>query len=74
MAIAREVDHLSRDWGRAPYQTSLAWLLAQPTVASVIIGAETVQELHANATAADIDLDESQIKALTSLTGGAAPA
>ena len=73
VAIAREVDHLSRDWGLAPYQTSLAWLLARPAVASAIVGAETVQELQANATAADIDLDESQINALTSLTGGAAP-
>ena len=37
-----------------PYQVSLAWLLSRPAVASVIVGAETVDELRANATAADV--------------------
>ena len=36
------------DQGRA---ASLAWLLSRPAVASVIVGAETVEEVTANATA-----------------------
>src|SRR3954453_17822664 len=33
IAVAREVDRLSRAWGLAPYQVSLAWLLSPPAVA-----------------------------------------
>ncbi|MDQ0634196.1 aryl-alcohol dehydrogenase-like predicted oxidoreductase [Arthrobacter pascens] len=72
IAIAREVDTLSREWGLALNQVSLAWLLSRPAVASAIVGAETIDELHANASAADIDLDVSQLEALTALTSGTA--
>ena len=67
VAIARQVDRLSRSWGLRPYQVSLAWLLARPAVASVIIGAETGDELRANATAADIRLEPAQLDQLTAL-------
>jgi aryl-alcohol dehydrogenase-like predicted oxidoreductase len=67
IAIAREVDALSRAWGREPYQVSLAWLLSRPAVASVIVGAETLDELRANATAADTQLEPTQLDALTAL-------
>src|SRR6476661_6324976 len=67
IAIAPEVDRLSRAWELQPYQVSLAWLLSRPAVASAIIGAETVDELQANATAADIQLEPAQFDALTAL-------
>jgi aryl-alcohol dehydrogenase-like predicted oxidoreductase len=67
IAVAREVDRLSRAWGLQPYQVSLAWLLSRPAVASVIAGAETGDELRANATAADVQLERAQIDALTAL-------
>jgi aryl-alcohol dehydrogenase-like predicted oxidoreductase len=67
IATAREVDRLSREWDLKPYQVSLAWLLSRPAVASAIVGAETVDELQANATAADVQLDPTQLDALTSL-------
>jgi len=50
-----------------PYQVSLAWLLSRPAVASAIVGAETAEEVTANATAADVTLDEAQLDALTAL-------
>ena len=65
--LAREVDRLSREWGLSPYQVALAWLLSRPAVASVIVGPETVDELRANATAADILLDPDQLDLLTAL-------
>lgn len=68
IALAREANRLSREWGLAPYQASLAWLLSRPAVASVIVGAETSAELQANASAADVHLDASQIDLLTALT------
>jgi 1-deoxyxylulose-5-phosphate synthase len=67
IAVAREVDRLSRAWGLQPYQVSLAWLLSRPAVASAIVGAETIEELRANASAADIQLESAQLDALTAL-------
>jgi 1-deoxyxylulose-5-phosphate synthase len=55
VALAREAERLSREWGLKPYQVSLAWLLSRPAVASAIVGAETADELRVNATAADVD-------------------
>jgi 1-deoxyxylulose-5-phosphate synthase len=69
IALARQVERLSRSWGLAPYQVSLAWLLSRPAVASAIVGAETVAELQSNATAADLKLEQSQLDTLTALAG-----
>ena len=70
LEIGRAVERLSQDWGLQPYQVSLAWLLSRPAVASVIVGAETVEEITANATAADVTLDQAQLDALTALPAG----
>ncbi len=67
LAIGRAVERLSHDWSLQPYQVSLAWLLSRPAVASVIVGAETVDEITANATAADVTLEQAQLDALTAL-------
>jgi aryl-alcohol dehydrogenase-like predicted oxidoreductase len=68
LALAREVERLARQWGLRPHQVSLAWLLSRPAVASAIVGAETVEEITANASAADTVLDRAQLDALTTLT------
>ena len=49
---------------------SLAWHLSRPAVASAIIGAETVDEITANAIAADVTLEQGQLDALTALGAG----
>jgi aryl-alcohol dehydrogenase-like predicted oxidoreductase len=67
VTIARQVDRLSRTWGLASNQVSLAWLLSRPTVASAIVGAETVDEILANAAANEIQLDPTQLDELTAL-------
>ena len=67
IALARKVDALAGEWGLTPYQVSLAWLLSRPAVASVIVGAETVDELRANATVTDVELAPEQLDALTAL-------
>jgi aryl-alcohol dehydrogenase-like predicted oxidoreductase len=51
-------------------QVSLAWLLSRPTVASAVVGAETVEKITANATAADVILEQAQLDALTALQAG----
>ena len=67
LEIGRAAERLSQDWGLQPYQVSLAWLLSRPAVASAIVGAETVEEVTANATAADVILERPQLEALTAL-------
>ena len=67
LEIGRAVERLSQDWNLQPYQASLAWLLSRPAVASVIVGAETVEEITANATAANVKLEQAQLDALTAL-------
>ena len=73
IAVARELDRLARDWGLEMPQVSLAWLLSRPAVASVIVGAETVDELRANASAADVELTAEQLDAVSALTADPAP-
>src|SRR3954452_5877912 len=68
IAVARELDRLARAWGLGMQQVSLAWVLSRPAVASVIVGAETVEELRANASAADVDLTAEQLRAVSALT------
>jgi aryl-alcohol dehydrogenase-like predicted oxidoreductase len=68
IAVARDLDRLAREWGLVMYQVSLAWLLSRPAVASVIVGAETIDELCRNASAADIELTPEQLDAVSALT------
>ena len=67
LGIGRAVERLSQNWSLQPYQVSLAWLLSRLAVASVIVGAETVDEITANATAANVKLEQAQLDALTVL-------
>ncbi|MDP9905498.1 aldo/keto reductase [Arthrobacter bambusae] len=68
IAIARQLDQMARAWGLGLQQVSLAWLLSRPAVASVIVGAETADELRANAAAADVELTQEQLNAVSALT------
>jgi aryl-alcohol dehydrogenase-like predicted oxidoreductase len=70
LEIGRAAERLAEDWSLQPYQVSLAWLLSRPAVASAIVGAETVVEVTANATAADVKLEQAQLDALTALQAG----
>lgn len=44
------------EFGKAPSQVALAWLLARPVVSSVIFGARTVAQLEENLGAGDLEL------------------
>lgn len=68
VAIADEVSRLASEWGLEMQQVTLAWLLSRPAVSSVIVGAETVAELEANASAGDIELTPEQLEILSGLT------
>ncbi len=49
-------------------QVALAWLLAQPGVATVIAGARNPAQIHANAAAAALKLPADVLAALTQAT------
>ncbi len=68
LRVGRAIEMRSEEWGLRPHQISLAWLLSRPAVASAIVGAETVDEITANASAADVVLENAQLDALTALS------
>ena len=66
--VGRAIERRSEEWGLRPHQISHAWLLSRPAVASAIVGAETVDEITANASAADVVLNNAQLDALSALS------
>jgi aryl-alcohol dehydrogenase-like predicted oxidoreductase len=64
MKGAESLDALAGEWGVPASQLALSWLLSRPTIASVIVGPETIAELEQNAPAGDLQLSESQLAAL----------
>ncbi|WP_243063930.1 aldo/keto reductase [Humibacter sp. RRB41] len=50
--------------GASRSQVALAWLLAQPAVTSVILGARTLEQLRDNLGAGDVELTAEQLAAL----------
>ncbi|TCK30754.1 aryl-alcohol dehydrogenase-like predicted oxidoreductase [Ancylobacter aquaticus] len=55
---------VARKHGCLPAQIAIAWLLRQPAVSTVLIGAKRVEQLHANVRAAAIVLEEEDLAEL----------
>jgi aryl-alcohol dehydrogenase-like predicted oxidoreductase len=62
--ILEAVRAIASELGTTPAAVSLAWLLKQPQVSSVIFGARDVKQLEDNVKAEDVTLSDSQVKAL----------
>ncbi|MEQ9454694.1 MAG: aldo/keto reductase [Phycisphaeraceae bacterium] len=60
-AIAERVGHSMTD-------VSIAWLLAQPTVASVLVGASSPDQVKKNAAAVEVKLSQADLDELSRLT------
>jgi aryl-alcohol dehydrogenase-like predicted oxidoreductase len=54
--------------GSSPAQVALAWLLAQPHVSTVLIGASKMDQLEDNLSAADVELEAEELRALEEMT------
>jgi 1-deoxyxylulose-5-phosphate synthase len=65
--LAQDLDELSRAWGHHPAQVALAWLLAQPNIASAVVGPECVEELNTCVAAVHLTLTPEQLAALDGL-------
>ena len=63
---------MATDKGSTPAQLALAWLLNQPQVASVLIGASNIEQLDDNLAAADVALNGEQLDRLERMTAPAA--
>jgi len=64
-AILQEVDELARSHQATHSQVALAWLLHQPAVCSVIIGARTLDQLDDNLAAGQLSLSEKELAHLS---------
>jgi aryl-alcohol dehydrogenase-like predicted oxidoreductase len=64
MAIVEMVVEIGEKIGKTPAQVALNWLLSRPSVASIIIGARTMEQLDANLDCLDFTLDDEFLKRL----------
>jgi aryl-alcohol dehydrogenase-like predicted oxidoreductase len=62
--VAEQMEALGQKWDHTPSNLALAWLLSRPTIASAIIGPETIPELEENVRAVDVQLDAAQMAEL----------
>jgi aryl-alcohol dehydrogenase-like predicted oxidoreductase len=66
--VLEKVEAIAAETGTSASQVALAWLRAKPTVASVILGARTPEQLADNLAAADLDLTPGQIARLDAVS------
>ncbi|HZD77482.1 MAG TPA: aldo/keto reductase [Acidobacteriaceae bacterium] len=62
--VVDALDAVAKETGRSVPQVALNWVLARPTVSSVVIGARNEEQLKQNLAAADFKLTEAQVAAL----------
>ncbi len=64
LQIAEAVKSVANDMEATPTAVSLAWLLARPTVDSIIIGPKSAAQLQDNLAAAELSLSSEQLSRL----------
>jgi aryl-alcohol dehydrogenase-like predicted oxidoreductase len=62
------LDAMAQEKGATIPQLALAWLLAQPAVSAVIIGANRIQQLEDNLKAAEVRLSAAEVERLSATT------
>lgn len=67
-AAIEQVGEVAQAAGQPMDAVALAWVLAQPTVGSVIFGARTVEQLKANTLGLEIELSDDVLQELTKAT------
>lgn len=63
-AVTDVLDAVSAEVGRSVAQVALAWLLARPTVSSVVVGARNAAQLRDNLAACELKLSADQMARL----------
>jgi len=70
--VLEALREVAQSHGATPAQISLAWLIRRPGVV-VIPGASSVEQVEANAEAADIELSDDEDRSLTAASDGYRP-
>jgi aryl-alcohol dehydrogenase-like predicted oxidoreductase len=65
------LERIAKEKNASVAQVALAWLLAQPGVTSIIIGANKMSQLEDNLKAADLELTAAEIEVLSATTAPA---
>ena len=68
VALGASVAKLAEQHGMTPSSLSLAWLMHQPVVSTIIAGATNVNQVHDNLTSASLHLDEHLLHALNDMS------
>jgi aryl-alcohol dehydrogenase-like predicted oxidoreductase len=71
--VVDALDEVAAETGRTVPQLAIAWLLARPTVSSVIVGARNETQLRANLEAASFKLDPEHLARLDAASAVDAP-
>jgi aryl-alcohol dehydrogenase-like predicted oxidoreductase len=66
--VLATVERIARDRGTEPSAVAIAWLLRQPGVSSVLIGARTIAQFEANAAALDVELGDTELAELDAIS------
>ncbi len=67
-AAVAKMEEVGQAYGASASQMAIAWILANPTVSSAIIGANTVEQLEETASGADVELKASDKQLLDEVT------
>ena len=62
------LERIAKEKGATIAQVALTWLLAQPGVTSIIIGANKMSQLEDNLKAADLELTAAELEVLSAAT------
>jgi aryl-alcohol dehydrogenase-like predicted oxidoreductase len=71
--VVDALDAVAKETGKTVTQIALNWLLQRPTVASVIVGARTEEQLKENLGAAGWSLTAGQVKKLDEVSARPRP-
>lgn len=72
-AVLEVLEEVAARLGRPPAQVAIAWLLTRPGVATVLLGARTTGQLTDVLPAADLQLSDADIAALTRVSAPGLP-
>ena len=72
-AILDVVAEIAERIGRPMGQVAIAWVMTRPAVASVLLGARTIEQLRDNLAAASIELDPADVEALDAVSAPGLP-
>jgi myo-inositol catabolism protein IolS len=68
IAAIAGIGDVANEIGASMADVAIAWTMAQPAVASVLVGARNPKQVQRNAAAADLDLDDATIAKLNAMT------